>query len=81
MVDLTDDRALWDWHAKAMAGNVERHTISIILRDVAGAEQIRWTIKNAWPTKWTGPTLDASANDVSIEALELAHEGLEVQKW
>jgi phage tail-like protein len=28
---LADDRALWDWHHKAASGNVERHTISIML--------------------------------------------------
>jgi len=78
---ITNDRALWDWHNKAASGNVERHTISIILRDETGREQIRWNIKNAWPTSWNGPSLDAGGSDVAIESIELVHEGIEVQKW
>ncbi|MCA9659969.1 MAG: phage tail protein [Myxococcales bacterium] len=78
---ISDDRALYDWHRKAATGSVDRRTISIVLRDETGAEKIRWNIKNAWPSKWTGPSLDAGSNDVAIEALELVHEGLEVQKW
>jgi phage tail-like protein len=78
---LTDDRALWDWHNKAASGNLERHTISIILRDETGEEKMRWNIKNAWPTKWSGPNLDAGGSEAAIESLELVHEGIEVQKW
>lgn len=78
---ITDDRALWDWRAQVAAGNPVRHTISIILRDDAGNEKIRWNVKNCWPVKWTGPTFDATSDAVAVEALELAHEGVEVQKW
>lgn len=78
---VTDDRALWDWHNAAASGNLTRHTISIILRDDTGAEKIRWNVKNAWPSKWSGPSLDAGSSDVAIESIELVHEGIEVQKW
>jgi phage tail-like protein len=78
---ITDDHALWDWRAGVAAGTPTRRTISIILRDDAGNEKIRWNIKNCWPTKWTGPSFDASSDAVAIEQLELAHEGIEVQKW
>ena len=37
----------------------------------------RWNFVRAWPTKWDGPDLNAVANDVAIELLELAHEGIE----
>ena len=35
--------------------------------------------RNAWPVKIEGPSLNASANEVAIESLELAHEGLEIE--
>jgi phage tail-like protein len=38
---------------------------------------MRWNFVKAWPAKWTGPSLSAKSNDVAIETLELAHEGLE----
>lgn len=78
---ITDDRALWDWRNGVATGKVTRRTISIILRDNTGAEKIRWNIKNAWPVKWSGPSFDATTDAIGIETLELAHEGVEVQKW
>ena len=78
---ITDDHALWDWRHDVATGTTVRRTISIILRNERGEEKIRWNIKNAWPTKWTGPSFDATSSAVGIEALELAHEGVEVQKW
>ena len=78
---ITDDRALWNWRNDVASGKLTRHTISIILRDDAGNEKIRWNVKNCWPLKWAGPTFDATSDAVAIETLELAHEGIEVQKW
>ena len=31
---------------------------------------------NAWPAKWDGPDFNAEGNDIAIETLELAHEGV-----
>ena len=78
---LTQDRNLWDWQTKATKGSVDRRSISIILLDAGGAEVMRWNVRNAWPVKWSGPAFDAAADSVSIESLELAHEGFEVVKW
>jgi len=78
---ITDDRALWDWRNEIAKGKATRHDISIILRDDVGEEKVRWNIKNAFPTKWSGPSFDATSDAVAIETLELTHEGVEVQKW
>lgn len=40
-----------------------------------GAEA-KWGFRNGWITKWEGPDLDAGKNEVSIESVEIAHEGL-----
>ena len=78
---ITDDRALFDWRNDVAKGKWTRHDCSIILRDDTGEEKIRWNLKNAYPTKWTGPAFDAGADGIAVETLELTHEGLEVQKW
>lgn len=36
----------------------------------------KWTFRNGWPVKWELSELDASKSEVSIETLEIAHEGL-----
>lgn len=74
---ITDDASLWEWRKKAIDGKVERKTGSIILINEAGEEKLRWHFKEGWPTKWTGPSLNATGNEVAIETLEIAHEGTE----
>ena len=73
---LTDDRDLYDWHRQAVLGNIQRKNGSIILLDRQGNEKMRWNFVNAWPSKWDGPDFTAEGNDVAIETLELAHEGV-----
>ena len=72
----TDDAELWQWRQKAADGLVERKNGSIVLLDEAGEEKIRWNFVAAWPTKWTGPSFNATGSEVAIETLEIAHEGL-----
>ncbi|HZM90325.1 MAG TPA: phage tail protein [Blastocatellia bacterium] len=73
------DTDLYDWHRQWVTGDpaANRRNGSIVLLDRQGQEQIRWNFFNAWPSKWTGPSFNAEGNDVAIETLELAHEGLE----
>ena len=74
---LSDDIDLYKWHLDAARGNVKRKNGSIVLLDRQGQEKMRWNFVNAWPSKWDGPDFNAEGNDVSIETLELAHEGVE----
>lgn len=73
---ITDDATLWEWRKKAMDGEVERLNGSIILMDDVGDEKARWNFTRGWPTKWTGPSLNATGNEVAVETLEIAHEGI-----
>ena len=36
-----------------------------------------WKFKEGWPCKWSASELDASKSEVSIETIEIAHEGIE----
>ncbi len=78
---ITNDRKLWDWRKKAADGEVERHNISVTLLDDKGNPKISWNLFECWPTKWTGPSLDATADEIAIESLELAYERMEVDGW
>lgn len=75
----TDDRQLYDWHRQWVDGDpaAQRKNGSIILLDRQRQEKARWNFVRAWPAKWTGPSFNAEGNDLSIETLELAHEGLQ----
>ncbi|HZM89604.1 MAG TPA: phage tail protein [Blastocatellia bacterium] len=73
---ITDSDELWKWRETVVSGRAERRHGSIILRDDKGEERIRWNFLNGWPSKWTGPALNATNNAVAIESLEITHEEL-----
>jgi phage tail-like protein len=75
---FTADRTLWDWHRTALVGPVQRKNVRITLLDSERQPVARWTLSDAWPAKWQGPDLNARSSDVTIESLELVHEGLEL---
>jgi len=52
--------------------------VYIALMDNEGNEKVRFMLKFAYPVKWIGPQLNATASEVAIETLELAHEGFVV---
>ncbi|NOS89435.1 MAG: phage tail protein [Methylococcaceae bacterium] len=73
---VSDDNELWEWRKKCIDGKVERKNGSIVLYNDAGEEKHRWNFVEAWPTKWTGPSFNATGNEVAIDAIEIAHEGI-----
>lgn len=75
---LTDSKELWEWRKKVIQGNVERKNGSIVVYDLRNSKEVaRWNFIRGWPTKWEGPSFDAKGNDVAIETLTIAHEGIE----
>ncbi len=76
---ITNSQELWDWFwAGAHDFHVERANISIILVDVDGTAVERWDVLNAYPIKWQGPDLKSAGNEVAVETIEIAHEGLRI---
>ena len=52
--------------------------MTITLLDEARNPVATWTLRNAQPKKWSGPTLSAKGGgEVSMEELHLVHEGIE----
>ena len=57
-----------------------KKTVAILLLDEQDNDKVvrRWNLVAALPVKWVGPDFKASASEVAIETLEIAHEGIEV---
>jgi phage tail-like protein len=70
------DARLWEWHRDVIEGRIKRRTVSIILKDEAGAEVKRWHADGAYPVKWSIADLDALSTQVLIESVEFAHHGV-----
>ena len=75
---ITADLAFWNWILAGMTGQVTRTDGSVVLLDENRQEVMRWNFKRAWPCKWTGPGLNAKNTEISMETVEICHEGLEV---
>lgn len=52
--------------------------VAIVLQDELGQPLKRWQLFRPFPVKWSGPELKAGANDIAIETLELACEGIDL---
>lgn len=76
---MTTDLELWNWRKTVLDGLTERKSGSIVLLNEAREEVLRWNFFEGWPTKWEGPSMNATGNEIAIETLEIAHEGLELE--
>ena len=76
---LTDSDVLWNWYQDVVRGTGKRKLVDVFLLDHTGAERWRWSFREAYPVKWTGPDLKADGSAVAIETLELAHHGFDVK--
>jgi phage tail-like protein len=54
---------------------VIRQTAAITAYDANRRPVARWNLANVIPVRYTGPSLNATGNNVATESLELAHEG------
>ena len=70
---------LYNWWKAARDGDVRRTDVTIKLLDEQRQEVMRWNLSRAWPVKLEAGPLNAQANEVAIETLELAHEGFEIE--
>ena len=78
-VGLTTDLSLFKLHADWVAGNRTRRSVVITLLDQTLKPVLEFRLSNAWPVRWTAPTLVATSNEVAIQTLELAYEQLDVR--
>jgi phage tail-like protein len=72
------DNKFWDWFNQIKMNTVKRVPVTISLLDEEGKPTMVWTLTNAWPTKITGTDLKAEGNEVAVETIEVAHEGLTI---
>jgi phage tail-like protein len=67
---------LWDWHFAFVEGHGKRRDGVIVLLDAARLPAHAWFFRRGLPVKYNGPSLNATANNVAIESIEIAHEGI-----
>lgn len=74
---MTTRRDLWSWFSGITGGSyTHRLDVTITLQDVNGTPLMRWALDRALPVRLKLADLNATRNDVGIEEIHLAHEGL-----
>jgi phage tail-like protein len=64
------------WLATVKKEKVERRDLIVSILDEEHQPVMVWKITSAFPVKVEGPSLKSTGNEVAIESIEIAHEGL-----
>jgi phage tail-like protein len=73
---------LWDWMEKVRNGKQAESLEDVVieLRDESGEEvAVSWTLTNARPLSYSGPTLSGTGTEVAVEELVLACEDIDME--
>ncbi|MCP5013277.1 MAG: phage tail protein [Aestuariibacter sp.] len=73
---LTPFDVMWDWYYETTQGIIKRKNGTIMLMNDFHLPVMSWDFHNAFPAKWTGPSFNASGNEIAFSSLELVHEGI-----
>jgi len=74
-----NDNDYYTWFNTVNLNTIERRDLTISLLNENHEPVMVWKIKNAFPVKIDSTDLSAEGNEVAIESLEIAHEGLVIQ--
>jgi phage tail-like protein len=73
------DNQYYEWWRTVSLNTIERRDVTISLLNEKHEPVMVWKVKNAWPVKVQSADLKSDANEVAIESLEIAHEGLSME--
>jgi phage tail-like protein len=77
---VTDSMELAEWHQLVVSGasplDEARRNVVIRLQDEAGQDKAAWEVTRAWPCKFDPSDLNGKGNEVAVDSMELANEGV-----
>ncbi|WP_429498328.1 phage tail protein [Robbsia andropogonis] len=66
------DKKLYDWINSITLNRVEKRDISVSLTNEVGTEiLVAWNVANAFPTKLSAPSFDATSNEIAVAEMSL----------
>lgn len=80
---ITARRHLWQWFELMNVAGAYQHRlqVTITLQDHSATPQLKWVLERALPIRFKSPDLNAmTGNEVGIEEIHLAHEGLRYER-
>lgn len=78
---VTDGKDIYDWFSKVRPGRIKdarcQVTVTLMHQTSNGPSSIgEWLVSDAYPIRYTGPSLDRSKEAVAFEQIELVHTGI-----
>ena len=76
---MNADNDFFDWLNATKMNKPERRDLTISLLNEEHEPVMTWKVKNAFPIKIESPGLKSDGNEVAIETLVLANEGISIE--
>ena len=76
---IAQDSMFFTWINRTALNKPDRRDLVISLLNEEHNPVMTWKVARAWPVKLDGPGLKSTGNEVAIESIELAHEGLTIE--
>ncbi len=75
---ITSIMDVWSWRKMVEDGDIAgaRKNGSIMMYNQSGDIVAKWDFVNAWPSKVSGPSIQADSNALGVEEMTLVHEGI-----
>ncbi len=73
---VAGDNDFWNWLQTTQLNTVARRDVTISLLNEKHEPVMVWKARNAFPVTLEGPGLKSTGNEVAIETLVFAHEGI-----
>jgi phage tail-like protein len=78
---LLTDSAVWEWVRKCVEEyDIQPKNVDVNLLNESHQPLMSWHLVNAYPTKWSVSDLNASANSIVVETLQLYYQYFTVRK-
>lgn len=73
---MSRDNEFAEWFNTVRNGTVERRNLTISLLNESFEPTMTWKLANAWPQRISASDLNAQANEIAIERLELVCDSI-----
>jgi phage tail-like protein len=73
---MAGNSSLWDWSYGFVEGRGRRRDGVIVLMSELMVPANIWFFRRGLPVKYSGPQMSATQNNVAVESVEIAHEGV-----
>lgn len=77
---ISNNQSFYEWVSDISSGeksDIESRVCDVtisLMDDKLSSTLASWTLRNAWPCKYTAPDLNASSSEIAFESVEMAFE-------